>query len=122
MGAGGGPNNCEPSGCDLLIEITDYPAIVNAGEVFAYTVCVSNPCESVLSFDEVVLDVAGPGVSIALPLMDGITVPVSSGSTLCAEQRQFVPIGVAPGLYTGTTKLYRVGELLHSYAASVTVQ
>ena len=122
MGAGGGPNNCPPSNCNLQIEISEIPPIVHRGQEFDYTVCVSNPCESRLSFDEVIFAVAGQGISRELTLFESFAVSVNSGLTYCSDLRLGVPPATPTGSYTGTVKLYLEGELLDDHSVNVTVQ
>ena len=113
---------CIPSGdCDLSVELTNLPRVVERGETARFTAMAVNGCSDERSFDEAVMEVTGP-VSLSRPLYAGAPVVVTPGGEISAPVAVAVPPQAPTGIYEVTVSISEDGDRIAQDAFEVRVE
>ncbi len=103
----------EGQSCDLVVELSGYPATIGLNETLSFTATAVNDCDEGLTLDEAILDVTGPA-SLVRTLYAGAPVTVPAGGEVSAPVNLFVPGNAPLGFYTLEVSIYRGGTLISS--------
>ena len=98
----------------LVVTLSGMPETIQRGNLLSFTGTITNPGSHPGSFDEAVLDAAGPIPPQEIPLYAGGAVTLQPGKFLSAPIEVFVP-GIAPaGTYSVEVSIYLAGEHIDS--------
>jgi len=100
------PRPVEQEVADLRVTFVDPPANVPRGELIPLPVLGTNDTEVDLSFDEAILEEAGPDYRIR-HVYDGPSITIPAGESMSFTVYSLAPTEATPGIYLATLSVLR---------------